>query len=401
MLKFTRNKLVSIERKERDSLFVHGVLDDAIYSLEIDVSIRIPELEILAINGKWNRWTTPECPRAISFLQEAIGFRIEGEGFSRKVHQIIGRRACRHFANLLLEACHAAKEAAMLAKWEDKKVENKDLSFKDFLEGAVKHVTAPPPSGTTSLEQPSFRKDGGIENALKEKVSGRMVIDLHTHTSPASPCSSAPVDQLIEEAKRIGLDGICLTDHNHVWHPSQVEDLRQNHGFLVLRGNEITTDQGDMLVFGLDRDIQGIIKLEELRKEVLRAGGYIIVAHPFRGFLTFDVGQLGLTPEKAMERPLFKFVDAVEVLNSKVTEQENSFALKVAVGLDLPATGGSDAHEVSEVGIYGTEFSDPIRDEKGLIDALKESRYSPIAFKPLLPRKELLHGKKPQLGKAR
>ena len=186
---------------------------------------------------------------------------------------------------------------------------------------------------------------------------------------------------MIREAKRIGLDGICLTDHNHVWDKAEVEDLRKKYGFPVFRGNEITTDQGDVVVFGLERNIKSIIKLEELRQEVKDAGGFMIVAHPFRGFLTFNVGQLGLTPEKAMERPLFKQVDAVEVLNSKVTAQENDFASKVAEGLDLPETGGSDAHEVVDVGIYATRFAGLIKDEKDLITALKGGDYSPVSFR--------------------
>ena len=93
------------------------------------------------------------------------------------------------------------------------------------------------------------------------------------------------------------------------------------------------------------------------------------------------MGQFGLTPEKAMERSLFKCVDAVEAMNSKVTESENNFAAKVAEGLGLPATGGSDAHEVFEVGIYATRFFDTIKDEKDLIQALKGGDYSPIRFR--------------------
>ena len=381
MLKFARNKIVSIEKKDQDTLLAHGILDDDIYSLEIDVSIRISDLEILKINGKWNRWTTPACPRAIPFLEEAVGLCIKEKDFSQKVHKIIGRKACRHHANLLLECCHSAKEAAMLAKWEDVKAKNKDLSFSAFLRGALKDEPLPDPSDKVSDREHIEIKDQGPYVAVKKEISGGMMIDLHVHTSPASPCSSAPVDQCIEEAKRVGLDGICLTDHNYVWEPGRVEDLREKHGFLVLRGNEITTDQGDIVVFGLDKNIQGIIKLEELRREVRRAGGFMIVAHPFRGFLTFGVGQLGLTPEKAMERPLFKLVDAVEVLNGKVTEKENDFASKVAGGIGLPATGGSDAHEVSEVGIYATQFSDTIKDENDLVEALKKGGYSPIAFR--------------------
>lgn len=352
MLKFTRNKLISVERKGQDTLVAHGILDDDIYSLEIDVTIDISNMKISVINGKWNRWTTPECPRAIPFLQEAVGFCIEEEGFSQKIQKIISRKACRHYANLLLECCHTAKETAMVAIWEDEKI-----------------------------EETSQETDQIVDTTVKRKVSGGMTIDLHIHTFPASPCSSASVDQLIKEAKRIGLDGICLTDHNYLWDPAHVEDLRKKHGFLILRGNEITTDQGDMIVFGLEMDIHGIVKLEELRKEALNAGGFIIVAHPFRGFLTFGIGQLGLTPEKAMERPLFKLVDAVEVLNGKVTEKENSFASKIATGLNLPATGGSDAHEISEVGLYATQFPVVIKDEKGLIEALKKGTYTPIAFR--------------------
>jgi predicted metal-dependent phosphoesterase TrpH len=94
-----------------------------------------------------------------------------------------------------------------------------------------------------------------------------------------------------------------------------------------------------------------------------------------------------------MERPLFKLVDAVEVMNSKVTEKENRFAAEVATGLDLPATGGSDAHEVSEVGVYATQFSDPIKDEKDLIEeALRGRNYSPIAFREERSKRSRAHG---------
>jgi predicted metal-dependent phosphoesterase TrpH len=352
MLKFMRNKLVSIEKTDQETLLAYGVLDDDIYSLRIRVSVGISDLEIKSIEGTWSRWTTPECPRAIPFLQEAVGFIIE-DGITEKVRNTVARKACRHFGNLLLECCQSAREAVQLIKGQDER----------------------------SIEESDIQRDQTADDVAEERALGGMIIDLHVHTSPASPCSSAPVDQLIEEAKSIGLDGICLTDHNYVWEPGKVKDLSQRHGFFVLAGNEITTNQGDMIVFGLSRDIKGIIRLEELREEVLKADGFIIVAHPFRGFLTFGVGETGLTPEKAMERPLFQYVDAIEVMNGKVTEKENAFASRVATGLGLPSTGGSDAHEVHEVGVYATQFATAIRDEKELIEALRGGDYAPIAFR--------------------
>lgn len=380
MLKFARNKLVGIYRKDQDTLLAHGVLDDDIYGLEVDVAISISHLEILSIEGKWNRTENSECPRAIPFLQEAVGFRMD-EGFSQKVRKSIGRKACRHFADMILECCYAARDAARVIRWESEKEKRPGLNFEAFFLEDVEASASQSKDVSVSMDERVERKEEGLHAKERVKVAGGMVIDLHVHTSPASPCSSATAEEVIQEAKSIGLDGICLTDHNHVWDPDEVADLRRKHNFLILRGNEITTDQGDVVVFGLEKEIRGIVKLEQLRSDVSKAKGFMIVAHPFRGFLTFGIGKLGLTLEKAMERHLFKFVDAVEVMNSKVTKRENSFAAKVAEGLHLPTTGGSDAHEVSEVGIYATQFSHVIRDEKGLIEALVSGSYSPIAFR--------------------
>ncbi len=384
MLRYMRKKMVSVDRRDQDVLAVHGVLDDDIYSLEMDLRFSISRLEILSIEGKWNRWTTVACPGSTPFLQEAVGFRVE-PGLNRKVHKIIGRKGCRHYANLLLECCHSAREAAMIAMWEDAKVERPDLTFEAFIDAASGDLPAAPASSSVQVKAPAApapieAPDQGPAPAPGEATGGP-VIDLHVHSFPASPCSSAAVDDLIVEARRIGLDGICLTDHNHLWTPSDVEALRQKHGFMVLRGNEITTSQGDVLVFGLERDIKGIISLRDLKSEVASADAFMIVAHPIRGFLVIGAGQMGLTPEKAMEREMFKTVDAVEALNGKVTRDENEFASKVAAGLGLPTTGGSDAHEVEEVGQYATRFGAAIHNEKDLVEALKTGDYSPTAFR--------------------
>jgi predicted metal-dependent phosphoesterase TrpH len=387
MKNFIRNKLVSVVRKDQDTLEIHGILDDDIYSLELDCSVSMSSMKILSIQGKWNRWTTPECPRAENVLKEAVGFIIE-EGIEDKIHKIIGRKGCRHFANLLIECCFSAKQSVLIAKWEDAKKKDASLTFDDFniaddlktafreVDGNIgeKTVFRNNTSRNLSKKKDVFTKDEGL-------LSNKIVIDLHVHTFPASPCSSAAVDALIEEAKQIGLTGICLTDHNYVWNPGKIEDLRQKHGFLVLRGNEITTTQGDVLVFGYYLDIKGIISLEELRKEVIKSKGIMISAHPFRGFLVVGTDQLGLTVEKGAQRHMFKFVDAVEVLNGKVTEKENSFALSVAQRLGLAVTGGSDAHEVHEVGRYATCFAHEIKNEEDLVSALKNSRVEPVKFR--------------------
>ena len=387
MLKYSRNKMTNVVVKDADTLAVHGVLDDDIYSLEMDVTVELSEFKILSLNGKWHRYTTPGCPRAIPLLQEVIGFCIDDEGFNQAVHKIIGRRACRHYANLLIECCDSAKEAALVHKWKSARKRQPELRFADFID-AEKSESVPGRVNASMRVEEKRRPDKSISTQKKTvgdepvaKPSSGFTIDLHVHTYPASACSSAPEGELIQEAKRIGLDAICFTDHNFVWDAERITALQKKHQFLILRGNEITTNQGDMLVFGLDEDIKGIITIESLREKVMAANGFIIAAHPFRGFLTFDAAHLGMTPQKAMQNPLFKQVDALEVLNGKVTPRENQFAHQVAEGLNLPATGGSDAHAVSEVGQYATRFSRPIQNEAELVEALKNDAYVPVAYR--------------------
>jgi predicted metal-dependent phosphoesterase TrpH len=372
MLKFMRNKVVGIERRDEDTLQAYGVLDDDIYSVELEVTIALSDMVIRAIKGRFKRWTTPECPKATAVLQDAVGFAVLTDGFAQKVQKEIGRKGCRHFASLLVECCATAEKAAGLIKGQEGSLLLKSGDRGDF------HTDEGP-----SIEKPSPERDDKLLVRAKEAGEAKTfcLIDLHVHTFPASPCSLARVDDVVAEAKRIGLDGICLTEHNQVWDKMKVRELRQRHDFLVLRGNEVTTDQGDMLVFGLETPVQGIIRLEELRSMVSEVNGFIIAAHPFRGFLLFGSGQLGLTPEAAMQRPLFKWVDGIEVLNSKVTEKENGFAREVAKGLGLPGTGGSDAHQVSEIGVYATRFDSKIQDEKDLVEALRSGRFSAVAFR--------------------
>jgi len=177
-----------------------------------------------------------------------------------------------------------------------------------------------------------------------------MRIDLHTHTSPRSPCSHLDAKELVREAGRLGLDGICLTEHQVLWRPEEVAELAQEARIRIFGGNEFTTNQGNILVFGYPHDDKELLTIEELRNRVSTVGGFMIAAHPFRGFKTFGIGQLQMTVEQACTRKVFDFVDAIEVQNGKLSDEENRMAVEVAARLGLPGTAGSDAHRLDEVG---------------------------------------------------
>jgi predicted metal-dependent phosphoesterase TrpH len=203
-----------------------------------------------------------------------------------------------------------------------------------------------------------------------------MRIDLHVHTFPRSSCSVIDPNALVREALRLKLDGICLTEHQVLWPLPEVRQLAQHQGLKIFRGNEITTAQGDVLVFGLEEEIQGIITIQALQEKVKAAGAFSIAAHPFRGFKVFGLGQLGLTLDQACKKKILQYVDAIEIRNSRVTEKENEVAQQVCRRLGLPGTAGSDAHHLDDLGTWVTVFEKDIETEGDLIEELRAGNYS-------------------------
>jgi len=205
-----------------------------------------------------------------------------------------------------------------------------------------------------------------------------MRIDMHIHTTPKSPCSVLDPQDLIKSAVHAGLDGICLTEHQALWEKSEVDELAAAGGIKIFRGNEFTTNQGDILVFGFYEDIKGLLMIQDLREAVLGAGGFMVAAHPFRGFKTFGIGQLQMTLAQACKRKVFHFVDAMEIGNGKLSSSENELSQKVAENLGLLGTVGSDAHRADEIGKWVMDFEREFDSEEDLVTELKAGRFSVI-----------------------
>ena len=208
-----------------------------------------------------------------------------------------------------------------------------------------------------------------------------MIIDLHVHTKVFSSDSNLDPEDAIEEAKRIGLNGICLTEHNKAWEAEEIRRLSQKWEFPVISGVEVDTVEGHVLVFGLHRDFRRVIRIHELREMANRAGGVLIAAHPFTSFRVFGVSDLRLSPEQASQRPIFKSVDALEGFSGKTAEKENLLAQEVARILGMKMTGGSDAHSLEAIGKCVTIFENNIEDEAGLIQELKRGRFQAAYFR--------------------
>ncbi len=199
-----------------------------------------------------------------------------------------------------------------------------------------------------------------------------MKIDLHNHTTTSSACSILDVRDLIRLAKALGLDAVCVTEHNTLYGGRVAEEIGREEGFLVIAGQEVATAEGDILAFGIEREGLGGIELSELCRIAESDGGVLIPAHPFRtqalsvGSLVYEFGRC---------------FTAVEGMNGNLDEARNLMAQEAAEKLGLPCTGGSDAHSKEMVGKFYTDFDDDleITDGDSLVRALKTGRYRPAA----------------------
>jgi len=209
-----------------------------------------------------------------------------------------------------------------------------------------------------------------------------MALDLHVHTSVGSRDCNLPLLRLTEAAHQVGIQGFAVTEHDTSWAPENLERYRQESGLFVCAGREWPTNWGHVIALGLDPDLEDIRRMDDLRRLADEAGGYLILAHPFRFFPSgsnYLFGPQGnasaLTLEEMAGHPAWELVDEIEVLNYNCTDKENELAAAVARVLGKRGTAGSDAHSFTEVGRCITVLERAVASEGELIDELRAGRH--------------------------
>jgi predicted metal-dependent phosphoesterase TrpH len=208
-----------------------------------------------------------------------------------------------------------------------------------------------------------------------------MIIDMHVHTSRGSADSNLSPLELVEEARRVGLDGVCLTEHSGPWDKFEYKLFASQHDDLLLvPAMEVESEMGHITVFGLDRYVAGIRDPKQLRRVADNSGAFVVIAHPFRNMfhkipynnnlLFKDWPTQPTTAEEAASHPIFAVVDAIEVANAGNTDDENLFAWEVAQVLGKKVVGGSDAHSTNGLGTCVTVFPEPIHTPEAFLEAL-------------------------------
>lgn len=161
-----------------------------------------------------------------------------------------------------------------------------------------------------------------------------MKYDLHIHSKYSYDSFMDP-NKIIEVAKKKGLNGIAITDHNTIKGGLTAYKANRDESFHIIIGTEIKTEYGDIIGLFLNEEIDTNI-FEEVIDKIKSQGGIVILAHPYRQFQF---------PEKLAEK-----TDLIEVFNARSKNKWNKRSLKLAKKFNKIGTAGSDAHTYNEIG---------------------------------------------------
>lgn len=164
-------------------------------------------------------------------------------------------------------------------------------------------------------------------------------LDLHSHSRYSPDSKVDPVD-LVRVARRAGLDGIAITDHNALGGAGAAVEAAAGHeGFLVVPAIEVSSSDGHILGYGVRANIARDLTPAETLERIEAAGGIAVAAHPYRFWS--GLGEAATTGAR---------FTAYEVLNARTLRRGNARAMALADRRHVGRVGGSDAHFLDEVG---------------------------------------------------
>ena len=224
-----------------------------------------------------------------------------------------------------------------------------------------------------------------------------LLFDFHTHGKLAKklPFSTAYTDWLFGEARRAGLDGLCLTEH---FNTLQFEDL---YGYLA----SVSRRTGDCLVLenglrvfpGMETDVaecghilsigplEAILELNRRLAPHKERGHFPPLAQLLDLFEEYPVlvgcGHPYRAPGHVPEQPIeqlrrFAFLD----MNGKdmALDPERTRALTTQLGktLGIPVVSGSDTHQAVQYGCIATRFEREFTTVEQLREEMNAGRYA-------------------------
>jgi hypothetical protein len=223
--------------------------------------------------------------------------------------------------------------------------------------------------------------------------------ETHLHTVRGSACGVSEGKDYVKKYRDSGFTGIIVTDHFYNGNTAvdrslpwkkwvdkffrgyeETRNEGEKIGLDVFVGWEETFKGDDYLIYGLDK--AWLLAHPEAahwsRKEqfdaVHAAGGCVVQAHPFRAVDYIRI--IHLAPE---------LVDAVEIANGCNAPEWDALASRYALRVGLPATAGSDIHNVkqfSDGNIFGVYLDKKMETIQDYVAAVRNGAIAGLKITP-------------------
>jgi predicted metal-dependent phosphoesterase TrpH len=186
-----------------------------------------------------------------------------------------------------------------------------------------------------------------------------MKADLHVHSSYSNDGKSTP-QQIVDRAVELGLGCVAITDHNSF---KAYFDVKDNGKVIIIPGEEVSSKEGHILAFGIDKEIPRGLSIQETIDAIHEAGGYAFAAHPYRWWS-------GLGEKNTLK---YNF-DGVEARNARSVKGANKLSERLASKIGKPISAGSDAHSPPRIGSGYAEFPDDLKTWQDVVKYMMENR---------------------------
>ncbi len=165
-------------------------------------------------------------------------------------------------------------------------------------------------------------------------------IDFHVHTYYSYDSTITP-SELVAYAKKRGLNGVAITDHDQIHGALKIaKEYSTKSGLIIIPGIEVTSQNGHILAFNVQEPVPAGLSVEETLEIIHRQGGIAVAAHPNALYH----GQL--------EKRMLPRFDAIEVINASTFPFRFTVCTnhKIASRFRLAELAGTDAHYAPEIG---------------------------------------------------
>lgn len=189
----------------------------------------------------------------------------------------------------------------------------------------------------------------------------KLKIDLHVHTSRSSDAFTR-LNELGPSCKRAWIDGIAITEHNHVTSTLPSDTI-------ALRGIEVSSNVGHVIGLGIREPIERGLSPDETIIRIRDQGGLALLPHPY------DLFRPNVRPEMLKVMP-----DAIEVLNAASLFARVAWppAKEFAEKKGIAQVAGSDSHIPQTIGRAYTIIEADSPDEESILDAIRSGRTQPV-----------------------